>query len=99
MKFSKSPHRFDTGFIPTADPARDNITVARNSPLISGVQRKRPGEYLIHMGSFIARHHQGYLCRDIFEAFRIASFKLTARYDETVDKTGVCVIFRHFRQW
>jgi hypothetical protein len=47
------PQRFDNGFIPTTDPARDNITVTRNSPLISGVQRKRPGEYLIHMGSFI----------------------------------------------
>jgi hypothetical protein len=49
----KSPHRFDNGFIPTADPARDNITVTRNSPLISGVQRKRPGEDWIHGGSFI----------------------------------------------
>ena len=49
----KSPHRFDNGFIPTADPVRDNITVTRNSPLISGVQRKGPGEYWIHGGSFI----------------------------------------------
>jgi hypothetical protein len=29
------------------------ITVTRNSPLISTVQRKRPGEYWIHGGSFI----------------------------------------------
>ena len=49
----KSPHRFDNGFIPTANPARDSITVTRNSPLISGVQRKQPGEYWIHGGSFI----------------------------------------------
>ena len=49
----ESPNRFDTGFIPTADPARGNIAVTRNSPLISDVQRKRLGEYLIHMGSFI----------------------------------------------
>lgn len=53
MTFSKSPHRFDNGFIPTANPSRDSITVTRNSPLISGVCRQEPGRYLIHMGSFI----------------------------------------------
>jgi hypothetical protein len=35
MKFSKPPHRFDTGFIPTANPARDNITITRRWSLIS----------------------------------------------------------------
>lgn len=40
-------------FIPTANPARDSITVTRNSPLISGVSRKGPGQYRIDMGSFI----------------------------------------------
>jgi hypothetical protein len=53
MTFSKSPHRFDNGFIPTANPTRDSITVTRNSPLISGVSRKGPGQYRIDMGSFI----------------------------------------------
>jgi len=53
MTANKSLHQFDNGFIPTADRACDNITVTRNSPLISGVRRKRPGEYLIHSGSFI----------------------------------------------
>jgi hypothetical protein len=47
------PHRFDTGFVPTANPDRDAIIVTRNSPLISAVSRKRPGEYLICGGSFI----------------------------------------------
>ena len=47
------PHRFDTGFIPTADYADDRIIVTRNSPLISAVSRKRPGEYRISGGSFI----------------------------------------------
>ena len=47
------PHRFDTGFIPTADYAEDHIIVTRNSPLISAVSRKRPGEYRIWGGSFI----------------------------------------------
>ena len=47
------PHRFDTGFIPTADYADDHIIVTRNSPLISAVSRKRPGEYPISGGSFI----------------------------------------------
>ena len=47
------PHRFDTGFVPTANPDRDAIIVTRNSPLISAVSRKRPGEYLIWGGSFI----------------------------------------------
>jgi hypothetical protein len=47
------PHRFDTGFIPTADHADDHIIVTRNSPLISAVSRKRPGEYPISGGSFI----------------------------------------------
>ena len=49
----KSPHRFDNGFIPTANPSRDSIIVTRNSPLISSVKRKRPGEYWIQRGSFI----------------------------------------------
>ena len=49
----ESPHRFDTGFIPTADYADDHIIVTRNSPLISAVSRKRPGEYRIEFGSFI----------------------------------------------
>ena len=35
MKFSKPPQRFDTGFIATANPARDNITVTRRWSLIS----------------------------------------------------------------
>jgi len=52
MAANKSLHRFDNGFIPTADRDYDNITVTRNSSLISGVRRKRPGEYLIHSGSF-----------------------------------------------
>ena len=39
----ESPHRFDTGFIPTADPARGNIAVTRNSPLISGVSENDLG--------------------------------------------------------
>jgi hypothetical protein len=47
------PHRFDTGFIPTADYADDHIIVTRSSPLISAVSRKRPGEYRIWGGSFI----------------------------------------------
>ena len=47
------PHRFDTGFIPTADYADDHIIVTRNSPLLSAVSRKRPGEYRISGGSFI----------------------------------------------
>jgi hypothetical protein len=47
------PHRFDTGFIPTADHADDHIIVTRNSPLISAVSRKRAGEYCIEGGSFI----------------------------------------------
>ena len=50
---AKSPHRFDTGFIPTANRTHGSITVTRNSPLISGVQRKRPEEYWIKGGSFI----------------------------------------------
>jgi hypothetical protein len=50
---AKSLHRFDNGFVPTANPAYDSITVTRNSPLISCVQRKRRGEYWIHGGSFI----------------------------------------------
>jgi hypothetical protein len=49
----RSLHRFDNGFIPTANRTHDSITVTRNSPLISGVQRKRPGEYWIKGGSFI----------------------------------------------
>ena len=49
----KAPHRFDNGFIPTANSSRDSIIVTRNSPLISSVQRKRPGEYWIQRGSFI----------------------------------------------
>jgi hypothetical protein len=49
----ESPHRFDTGFIPTADYSDDHIIVTRNSPLISAVSRKRPGEYRICGGSFI----------------------------------------------
>jgi len=53
MTFSKSPHRFDTGFIPTANPASDSIIVTRNSPLISDLSRKGPGQYRIDMGSFI----------------------------------------------
>jgi hypothetical protein len=47
------PHRFDTGFIPTADHAGDHIIVTRNSPLISAVSRERQGEYRIWGGSFI----------------------------------------------
>jgi hypothetical protein len=47
------PHRFDTGFIPTANYADDHIIVTRNSPLISAVSRRRPGEYRIWGGSFI----------------------------------------------
>ena len=50
---SSCPHRFDAGFVPTAKPDRDAIIVTRNSPLISAVSRKRPGEYLIWGGSFI----------------------------------------------
>ena len=53
MRANKSLHRFDNGFIPTASPAHDRITVRRNSPLISGVSRKGPGQYRIDMGSFI----------------------------------------------
>jgi hypothetical protein len=49
----RSLHRFDNGFIPTANAAYDSITVTRNSPLISTAQRKRPREYWIHGGSFI----------------------------------------------
>ena len=49
----ESPHRFDTGFIPTADYADDHIIVTRNSPLISAVSRKRSGKYRIWGGSFI----------------------------------------------
>ena len=50
---SSCPNRFDTGFVPTANPDRDCIIVTRNSPLISAVSRKRPGKYLIRSGSFI----------------------------------------------
>jgi hypothetical protein len=33
MRANKSLHRFDNGLIPTADGARDNIKLTRNSPL------------------------------------------------------------------
>ena len=53
MTTNKSLHRFDNGFIPTANHAYDGITVTRTPPLISCVKRKRLGEYSIHGGSFI----------------------------------------------
>ena len=34
----ESPHRFDTGFIPTADYADDHVIVTRNSPYLSRKQ-------------------------------------------------------------
>jgi hypothetical protein len=37
---SSCPHRFDTGFVPTANPDRDSIIVTRNSPLISGREQE-----------------------------------------------------------
>jgi hypothetical protein len=46
-------HPFDTGFIPKISDDRDAIIVTRDSPLISAVSRKRPGECLIWGGSFI----------------------------------------------
>jgi hypothetical protein len=46
-------HRFDTGFVPEITKDRRAIIVTRNSPLISVVTRKRPGEYRICFGSFI----------------------------------------------
>jgi hypothetical protein len=42
-----SLHDFHNGFIPEADLKDDHIIVTRNSPLISAVSRKRPGEYRI----------------------------------------------------
>ena len=48
-----SPHDFHNGFIPDADLKDDHIIVTRNSPLISALSRKRPGEYRIWGGSFI----------------------------------------------
>ena len=53
MATNECLHRFDTGFVPTANNAGDYITVTRNSPLISCVSRKRPGKYRIEGGSFI----------------------------------------------
>jgi hypothetical protein len=50
MKFSKPPHRFDTGFIPTANPARDNITITRRWSLISATS---PGSIKSHVWSRI----------------------------------------------
>jgi hypothetical protein len=47
------PHRFDNGFVPEITKDRSAIIVTRNSPLISVVTRKRPGEYRICFGSFI----------------------------------------------
>jgi hypothetical protein len=40
-------------FIPEANREDDHIIVTRNSPLISAVRSKRPGEYWICGGSFI----------------------------------------------
>ena len=45
---AKSLHRFDDGFVPTANHAYDSITVTHNSPVVSVVQRERPGKYWIH---------------------------------------------------
>jgi hypothetical protein len=50
---NSSLHDFHNGFIPEADLKDDHIIVTRNSPLISAVSRKRPGEYRIWGGSFI----------------------------------------------
>jgi hypothetical protein len=50
---AKSLHRFDGGFVPTANHAYDSITVTHNSPLVSVVERERPGEYWIPGGSII----------------------------------------------
>jgi hypothetical protein len=47
------PHRFDNGFVPEITKDRSGIIATRNSPLISVVTRKRPGEYRICFGSFI----------------------------------------------
>jgi hypothetical protein len=48
----RSPHTVSTTVLSDRYPAHDSITITRNSPLISCVQRKRPGEYWIHGGSF-----------------------------------------------
>jgi hypothetical protein len=53
FRINKSPHRFDSRFVPIANRNDDSITVTRSSPLISCVGRKGPGEYWIHGGSFI----------------------------------------------
>ncbi len=45
MTASKPLHRFDSGFIPTADRAHDSITVTRNSQLI---WRKREAAGRLH---------------------------------------------------
>ena len=37
---SSCPHRFDTGFVPTANPDRDSIIMTWNSPLISGREQE-----------------------------------------------------------
>ena len=41
MATNQCLHRFDTGFVPTANHAGDYITVTRK-PLISCVSRQRP---------------------------------------------------------
>jgi hypothetical protein len=53
MTTNKRLHRFDTGFVPTANRAGDYIIVTRNSPLISCVSRQRPGQYRVEGGLFI----------------------------------------------
>jgi hypothetical protein len=47
------PRRFDTGLFRLPITRTTHIIVTRNSPLISAVSRKRPGEYRISGGSFI----------------------------------------------
>jgi hypothetical protein len=51
MTTNKCLHRFETGFVPTANRAGEYIIATRNSPLIPRVSRQRP--ISVEGGSFI----------------------------------------------
>ena len=53
MATNQCLHRFDTGFVPTAN--HPYITVTWSSPLISCVSRQRPGKYRIRWRIFHRR--------------------------------------------